>query len=113
MSPHLYKERKGGPATTRNLFIGGGIGASEGKNVSWGPIYPGVHTSPSDLDNVLAGGSISVGYNSLQLVGVQGTGNLSGNYWGPTVGIPGGGATATYSFGVNLDKLSEFLQEHF
>ncbi len=100
------------PATT-TLCVGGGVGVSEGKNASFGPLYPVKGTSLKNADNVLSGASLSAGYNFLNLLGVQGTGNFSGSLAGPTIGVPGAGVAATYSFCVNTEKLINLLKQYF
>jgi hypothetical protein len=47
---------------------------------------------------ILSGASISVGAQATPLLGAQAVGNGSGILGGPTAGIPGGSATATYSW---------------
>ena len=111
-SAPMERSSEGYNPSTTNLFIGFGIGLSEGKNLSFGGLYPFPGTHPN-VDNVLNGGSISAGYNWLNLAGIQGTGNLSGTLVGPTVGVPGAGISATYSFGVNMQELVEFLYQNF
>jgi len=100
------------PATS-NLFLGGGLGVSEGKNASFGPVYALPGTSPGNVDSVLNGGSISLGYNYPDLLGGQVTSNFTGSLISPTLGIPGVGGTATYSFEINLDVLFDALQQYF
>jgi hypothetical protein len=100
------------PATTM-LFVGVGLGASEGKNASFGPLVAVPGTNSGNIDNVLSGGSISFGYNWPNLAGAQDTGNFSGSMAGPTIGVPGAGAQATYSLRINLASLYEFLISYF
>jgi hypothetical protein len=109
-----------GPALTiayhpsnAHLFVGIGLGISEGKNVGFGPLYPLPGTKSEQIDNVLGGGSISWGYNWPNLVGAQITGNNSGGMGGPTIGVPGTGASATFSLQIDLRQAYEFLLEHF
>jgi hypothetical protein len=99
------------PKTTM-LFVGGGLGISEGHNLSFGPLSPTPGEHPN-IDNVLSGGSISGGYNWPNGLGVQGIMNFDGVLVGPSYGVPGLGGAATYSWGINLGDLVDFLEEHF
>ena len=78
---------------TKTLCGGLGIGASAGKNVAIGPLTNGKLSGgkiyPSGADNLLGGGSLSGGYNSPGLIGVQGVANGAGVAYGPSVGVPG------------------------
>lgn len=78
--------------TTGELFIAGGIGASLGRNVSFGPL---VGPNPS---GVLPGLSLGGGYNATPWRGVQGVVNSSGALGGNAMGVPGASATVTYGF---------------
>jgi hypothetical protein len=98
------------PKTTM-LFVGIGLGVSEGKNASWGPLYQ--ISGTGSVDDVLSGGSISAGGNWPNLFGGQSTGNFSGTMAGPTIGVPGAGGQATFSVGINLSGLYEFLISNF
>jgi hypothetical protein len=90
------------------LFLGIGLGASEGKNASFGPLIPIPGTNPN-TDDVLSGASISEGANLPNGVGAQATENPSGTLVGPTFGIPGLSVQATYSWGVNLSTFFHFF----
>ncbi len=89
-----------GPAGTvtvlpqiRMICVAGGLGASEGRTVSGGPLVAG------NLENskaITEGLSVSGGLQFTPALGVQGTGNLSGGLLGPTVGIPGSSVAVTY-----------------
>jgi RHS repeat-associated protein len=88
------------PAT--GTVCGGlGIGASGGKNVAGGPLSSGKmfggRSYPEGADDILSGTSLSIGYNTPILLGVQGLVNTSGMAYGVTGGVPGVGATVTYS----------------
>jgi RHS repeat-associated protein len=81
--------------STKYICAGGGLGGSVGHNFSVGPLTLG----PLRNQNaILSGASISVGAQATPLFGSQAIGNYSGILGGPTVGIPGGSATATYSW---------------
>ena len=81
--------------STKYLCAGGGLGASVGRNFSVGPLVVG---NLQNQNAILSGASISVGAQATPLLGAQAVGNASGILGGPTVGIPGGSATATYSW---------------
>src|SRR6185312_3715113 len=70
-----------------------GIGASAGHNAAVGPLTNGKtftgQTYQSGAKDILAGWSLSGGYNTPALIGVQGMINGSGAAWGPSVGVPG------------------------
>ena len=93
------------PATT-TLCLGGGLGVSEGKNASFGFVYPVPGTGGFDnLDNVLSGVSVSWGYNFKNTSGYQWTGNFSGHAVGPTIGVPGAGGAVTVSGCINVSTV--------
>lgn len=77
--------------STGELFIGGGIGATIGHNLSGGPLFG------SNPSAVLPGWSFGAGYNFTPLRGGQFVGNSDGTLAGPAFGVPGGSATVTYS----------------
>lgn len=78
-----------------------GIGASAGHNAAVGPLTNGKtftgQTYRSGAKDILAGWSLSGGYNTPALIGVQGVINGSGAAWGPSVGVPGVSVASTYS----------------
>jgi RHS repeat-associated protein len=86
---------------THTLCAGLGIGAAGGKSVAGGPLSFGKMFNgqdyPSGANNLLSGGSISVGGNFVAILGGQLTINGSGVAVGPTIGAPGAGISATYS----------------
>jgi hypothetical protein len=97
-----------GPAGTieynpenNTLCAGAGIGASAGRNVTFGPLTNGTMFNgqyyPSGANSLLSGGSFSGGYTSPFLVGAGGMANGSGAAAGPAFGVPGWSAAATYS----------------
>ena len=77
------------------------MGHPPGKNVAVGPLTHGTMSSgqsyPNGVDNVLSGWSVSGGYNSPALIGVQGMVNGSGAAAGPSLGVPGFSIAATDS----------------
>ena len=75
-----------------------------------GALRPVPPSTKQDVDSILGGGSISAGYNLPNLLGVQATGNFSGTMFGSTVGVPGTGVTATYSFSVDPQHLFKRLR---
>jgi len=81
--------------STGYLCAGGGLGASVGRNFSVGPLVVG---NLQNQNAILSGASISVGAQATPLLGAQAVGNNSGILGEPTAGIPGGSATATYSW---------------
>jgi len=76
-----------------NFCVGGGLGVSEGHNLSFGPLVQGTSFTqtpfPENVDDILAGWSLSAGYNAGWRGGWQGMANFSGTAGGPTYGIPG------------------------
>jgi RHS repeat-associated protein len=91
---------------THTACIGIGIGASAGKNIAGGPLTNGQmfngQNYPNGADNILGGWSVSGGYNTPALVGVQGMINGSGMAGGPTVGLPGVSIASTNSYCTKL-----------
>jgi hypothetical protein len=86
---------------THTACIGIGGGASAGKNVSYGPLTHGYMWDgrkwPDGADDVLSGVALSGGFNFPWLVGGQGTIGFSGAAMGPSLGVPGGALSITYS----------------
>ena len=73
---------------------GGGIGASIGHSISGGPVV----VDAGKARDIIGGASVSGGYGWTPFRGVQGSWNASGATSGPSFGIPGGSAAATYSW---------------
>jgi hypothetical protein len=73
--------------------FGGGIGASAGHNISFGPTV----VSTQDAKSILSSWSFSAGYNFTPWWGGGGSGNSSGVASGNTFGVPGAGAAVTWS----------------
>ena len=86
---------------THNACVGIGAGASVGKTVAYGPLTNGKmfngQSYSDSTDQLLSGWSVSGGYNSPALVGVQGIVNGAGAAAGPTIGLPGFSIASTYS----------------
>lgn len=86
---------------THTACAGIGIGASAGHNAAVGPLTNGKtftgQTYQNGAKDILAGWSLSGGYNTPALVGIQGMINGSGAAWGPSVGVPGVSVASTYS----------------
>lgn len=91
---------------TMTLCVGAGAGISQGHNVAYGPItnaytLQGAKASPDQINSMISGWSISGGGN-LTGLGVPGpggqlSGNGSGWYFSPTVGVPGWSTASTYT----------------
>jgi hypothetical protein len=82
---------------TRLLCGGLGIGASEGRNFTVGPLTQVSPSHGSSVDDILKGGSVSAGYTTPLGVGYQAVGNGSGIAGGWDLGNPGLSGSATYS----------------
>jgi hypothetical protein len=79
-------------------IAGVGLGASFGRNATFGPLV----YSSGEVDKILSGWSISGGLNSAfpspsPGLGVQGMVNGSGVAIGPSAGLAGASATVTWS----------------
>ncbi|HZP01245.1 MAG TPA: RHS repeat-associated core domain-containing protein [Terriglobia bacterium] len=77
-----------------------GVGVAAGHTVAGGPItdahlWKDVPATPSGVNRVLAGGSVSGGINSPVGFGYGGMINLTGAAGGWTIGVPGGSLAST------------------
>jgi RHS repeat-associated protein len=97
--------------TTKIVCASAGIGASVGDNLAVGPLtgktLRGQQASPTQIDQILSGGSVNVGYNvpvGPVPVGPGGQASLNGSgvVYGPTVGVAGFSTSSTYAGCVSL-----------
>jgi RHS repeat-associated protein len=96
---------------TQTLCGSVGVGASVGDNIAAGPVMGrtlnGQPASPSQINQIFSGWSVSGGINNPTGPvpvgpGVQGSANGSGVVYGPTVGVAGASVSSTYAVCVSF-----------